>query len=388
MQHVTSKIKSLVKRIVGTDAIRDMQEALRQLQDAVQENARGIREGRKDFQKLSSLIQERPRSSEILPRMQKVETAVSLTNFLEKRVLLPEAYVSYFEYTYFIRPFVEYLSREDLAEKYGRLVQGIDDEESLECVNRILYIIQNNIRNMFEVLSKDEIEALSDVKKRSRSVVRISDACFVHGRYFLPVSHFEPCVFHYKCGIREIRDIEALKGKDILDVGAFIGDSALILSEFGSTVYAFEPVRENYDLLKETIRLNGRKNITPLPFGLSEKTAAVEICKSGSASGKIAFTGDRETIRTFSLDEWCAVTPGVNVGLIKVDIEGFELEFLRGARETIRRFRPALLVSMYHNPEQFFEIKPFIESLNLGYTFTVRKPLDGQALLETYLVAQ
>ena len=58
-----------------------------------------------------------------------------------------------------------------------------------------------------------------------------------------------------------------------------------------------------------------------------------------------------------------------NIGLIKVDIEGFEQNFLKGATQTIKKFKPTMLLSIYHNYSDFFKIKPLIESWNLGYKF-------------------
>ena len=48
------------------------------------------------------------------------------------------------------------------------------------------------------------------------------------------------------------------------------------------------------------------------------------------------------------------------------DVEGFEPEVIRGALETIKKSHPVLVLSFYHTPEEFYEIKSYIESLNLG----------------------
>ena len=56
-----------------------------------------------------------------------------------------------------------------------------------------------------------------------------------------------------------------------------------------------------------------------------------------------------------------------------MDIEGNELEAIRGAEQVIRRDRPLLAISIYHRPVDFFRIKPLIESMHLGYQFMIRK---------------
>jgi len=63
------------------------------------------------------------------------------------------------------------------------------------------------------------------------------------------------------------------------------------------------------------------------------------------------------------------------------------MELLRGARKIISRDRPVLILVIYHNPEQFFEMKPMLESWNLGYKFVIRKQMGGAHLIETTLIA-
>ena len=55
-----------------------------------------------------------------------------------------------------------------------------------------------------------------------------------------------------------------------------------------------------------------------------------------------------------------------------MDIEGAELEALKGATNTIQTFRPKLAISVYHRTRDFWEIPQWIDSLNLGYQFHLR----------------
>ena len=77
-----------------------------------------------------------------------------------------------------------------------------------------------------------------------------------------------------------------------------------------------------------------------------------------------------------------------NIGLIKVDLEGAEQRFLKGAEKTIKAQKPLLLISIYHTPSDFFDIKPLIESWNLGYEFTVFNPVDWGILIETMIICE
>ena len=76
------------------------------------------------------------------------------------------------------------------------------------------------------------------------------------------------------------------------------------------------------------------------------------------------------------------------MGLIKVDVEGGEQLLIKGAKNTICSQKPILIISIYHSPEDFFYIKPEIESWNLGYGFTIHKQLNTSIIRETVLIAQ
>lgn len=65
----------------------------------------------------------------------------------------------------------------------------------------------------------------------------------------------------------------------------------------------------------------------------------------------------------------------LDVGMIKVDIEGAEQSFLKGAKKTISEQKPTLLISIYHNLDDLMAIKPMIEEWNLGYKFRIYRPV-------------
>ncbi len=61
-----------------------------------------------------------------------------------------------------------------------------------------------------------------------------------------------------------------------------------------------------------------------------------------------------------------------DIRLIKADLEGMGLSMLQGAEQTIRKNRPLLSLSIYHNREELFEIYRTLRSWDLNYVFTVR----------------
>lgn len=207
--------------------------------------------------------------------------------------------------------------------------------------------------------------------------------------YYLPLDCFSPGVFIEHHGIELFKNQTNFTNKHIIDVGGYIGDSALILSQFTSkNVHTFEATSLNYQRILQTIRLNNCKNIIPIKQALGSKHEQLEIGLDESASSFLKKNcAKTEKVEVITLDEYVQ-KHSLEIGLIKVDIEGYEMEFLKGALKTIKEQKPSLIISIYHSPQDFFGIKPFIESLNLGYNFYIFKPTDDCIFLETCLLCE
>lgn len=142
-----------------------------------------------------------------------------------------------------------------------------DREKILKFVrNKVYCALLSSIDT--EILFDDkDLELQRNYKALRNSVKRKGDyyVLEVHDRkYRLPINEFEMPVFYHKYGLPELPQevIEELKGKDFIDGGAYIGDGALVLSEFKPhKIYAFEPLSENFHLLNKTIQLNNISSI-------------------------------------------------------------------------------------------------------------------------------
>lgn len=283
----------------------------------------------------------------------------------------------------------------DFEEKFLNLTSGLD-QKSVETVVKSLRRLQR-IRTVphpfMPLYSAEEKDEMREVREGFfDEIVKLSDGCFFWRGYMLPSNNFEVSVFINLCGIPYLEAPERLKGKDIIDGGAFIGDSALILSQYtDKRVYAFEPVPSNYERMLKTIRMNSLTNVMPCPFALGEKRGKLSLSLHNSCSTQFensAFsyegTVDAEVI---TLDEFVQ-EHNLSIGLIKTDVEGAEQLLLRGAMQTIKTQKPSLIISIYHNSSDFFDIKPMLESLGLGYKFKIRHPVGGTVMTEMILIAE
>ena len=278
--------------------------------------------------------------------------------------------------------------------KYKNLIKNLDDE-SVSCVSKILNRIElvNNKNVPIDIFDDGEKKQIAKVKKDfSQNIIKLDDECFAYKQYLLPIRHFEPSVFYYKHDIDKIKNINFIKDKNIIDVGGYIGDSAIVLKDYtDKKIYSFEPTNHNYNLMLKTIELNNQQErIIPVKRALGSKEESLEINlqDSGSSINRIiAENPAKEVINVTTLDKFVKEN-NIKIGLIKVDIEGFEQEFIKGAVNTIKEQKPVLLLSIYHFAKDFFDIKPMIESLNLGYEYTIVKPVDGSVRGEILLICE
>lgn len=144
-------------------------------------------------------------------------------------------------------------------------------------------------------------------------------------------------------------------GMHVVDVGANFGLWALELSRLvgpAGHVLAFEPTAQYGKRLTDHLSRNGIRNATVVPLGLSDKTIETEIC-IGNSSATMHWAVEkaptlRETIRLVALDDWWAayVKEGHpdRLDFLKVDTDGHEPFFLEGARQTLQRLKPPMLI--------------------------------------------
>ena len=289
--------------------------------------------------------------------------------------------------------FYEEMKSFDIINKYKALIKNLDKdsiEEISKILGRVIKIATSNTK-LLDIFMPHEILKIQEVKKElEANLVKLSKNCYAYKDYFLPINHFESSVFYYKHNIDSINQ-KNFSEKNIIDAGAYIGDSAIVLEKYtNKNVYSFEPTTENYNLLLETIALNNSTKIIPIKsaLGSCEEELEIYLQESGSSINRIINNApNKEIIKVTSLDKFIDENK-LDVGLIKVDIEGFEQEFLKGAEKTIRTQKPTLLISIYHNASDFFDIKPLLESWNLGYKFKIKKPIDGGIRGEVLLIAE
>jgi FkbM family methyltransferase len=162
-------------------------------------------------------------------------------------------------------------------------------------------------------------------------------------------------------------------GATVLDVGAHVGYYTLLASVLvgpKGRVCAFEPNPENHEFLSRHVLLNGLTNVMVENAAVSNSngTASFDF-GTGSGTGRLAEHGVLD-VRTVRLDEFCRERK-VEPGFLKIDVEGAELEVLRGADEIIRSHHPVIFLST-HGAEVHSECLAWLSERS----YTVR-PIAG-----------
>jgi FkbM family methyltransferase len=141
----------------------------------------------------------------------------------------------------------------------------------------------------------------------------------------------------------------------ILDIGANIGFTTLNFARrcHQGFVHAYEPDLFNFDRLKQNISLNQFANISIVRKGLGEFPSAQEWKRLNphhtgmNHIRREATEGNAvEKIDVVRLDDEVALRKVNEINLIKIDVEGYELNVVRGALDSIRKFKPILFIEL------------------------------------------
>jgi FkbM family methyltransferase len=139
------------------------------------------------------------------------------------------------------------------------------------------------------------------------------------------------------------------KNKRVIDIGANIGYYTLLASSLASTVTAVEPESKNILMLKNNIKVNNFTNVTVLASAASDAQGESNLYVSGISSGMHSLVMEQGTVRvdkvrTITLD---GLDNGLEVGIVKIDTEGNDINVLKGGRNLLTKYKPTLFVEYF-----------------------------------------
>jgi len=154
-----------------------------------------------------------------------------------------------------------------------------------------------------------------------------------------------------------------------VDCGAYTGDTVQgYIKHMGKYkhIYAYEPDPDQFITCQKN--LSNLENISLRNAGVSVRSDVLQFTRTGASSTFANRPGKGISVPIISLDE-DILEP---VTFIKMDIEGFEIEAINGARRHITNEKPKLAICLYHVLSDFWEIPTLVHSLNPDYNLYVR----------------
>jgi len=175
-------------------------------------------------------------------------------------------------------------------------------------------------------------------------------------RYRLDISDYMQYCIYFAIKVEPRETLYGLvrNGTTVIDVGTNIGETLLNFAKInrdGRNI-GFEPVPFLYEKAKTNIALNDFANIELINTGLGSSNETLSFREAGdNNSGGTFLTRENGTerdrlVHVLTLDEFVSENNIEKISLIKIDVEGFEMEVLKGASQVVERFRPTLFVEI------------------------------------------
>jgi FkbM family methyltransferase len=196
--------------------------------------------------------------------------------------------------------------------------------------------------------------------------------------------HIDWHVYFY--GAYEKQDLYLLRDliKDIsnpvfLDIGANVGMHSLYMSKYCQEIHAFEPLPSVLGLFREKTAMNDLQNIHVHEIALGDEDKELEFyAPAGRNVGSGSFISEHEKdnnrpfgkIRVYKGDEYLEGLKLKNIDLVKIDVEGFEKYVLKGMQNTIRQYRPAIVMEFHQSTfDSFVSANEFTALIPDDYEF-------------------
>lgn len=160
----------------------------------------------------------------------------------------------------------------------------------------------------------------------------------------------------------------------LIHCGAYDGDTLRRLLAFGGPMQAvacFEPDAFNFVRLAQYLGSTYASlavSVIAMPCGVWHTESLLTFSSGRRINSSLTDTGDTH-VQCVAIDH---VLWGFRPTYITMDVEGAEPEALRGAEQMLRSDRPDLAICVYHRPEHLWEVLLWIDSLDVGYQFTLR----------------
>lgn len=166
----------------------------------------------------------------------------------------------------------------------------------------------------------------------------------------------------------------------VLDVGAHVGLWSRVMSYDFMLVEAFEPVTSHLECLRVNVASRPNVRIHEMAIGNESGTVRMSSYRGNTGHSQVSIDGTGQGTRIARLDD--VLIPEAPVDLMKIDVEGYELDVLKGAEATIHRWKPAVIVEQKGgNAERFGHYRWAAVALLESWGYARRDEISGDHIL-------
>lgn len=161
--------------------------------------------------------------------------------------------------------------------------------------------------------------------------------------------------------------------ESLVDAGAYTGDSAISFLETVNgnfdSIYAFEMDEINFSEMERNIKNSGYHNSRIHLFRKGVSCKNEKVSYVSNAGGSIMSQNSDKYVELIKLDDFLKDN---KISMIKMDIEGSEMDALKGCKNIIRKQKPKIAISVYHHLYDIWKIPLYLRSLDSEYKFKLR----------------
>ena len=161
------------------------------------------------------------------------------------------------------------------------------------------------------------------------------------------------------------------KGGTFIDAGSCIGNHILAFSKLADKVYSFEPHIGVFAHQILNMIINKIQNVELFNLGLGDKTVVKSLYSDGRCAGGNTLLKESVVTKKFTEKKIQISTLDnfkiKDVKLIKIDVEGYEINVLKGAEKTIKKYKPDLFIECA-TEQMLKDVAGYLNPLKLGYT--------------------
>ena len=208
----------------------------------------------------------------------------------------------------------------------------------------------------------------------------------------LDINEYTQCGYYFNDPSSDLIELIKLGGDVFIDIGANVGFYTVSAAQTFNRVFSFEPTPKTLTSLRDNIKRNEILNIDIFDCALSEKPGVFKLHVNPLNSGGNSLNNHRSSmIKNSGRNDWTTINVDVetldtilldkennihSVDLLKIDIEGHEAPALKGAINTISKYKPIIYAEVGRSKEQMDKILEALPKCYSPFYINKRRIID------------